>query len=92
VARIEEPLGDVAVATPAPKDELEDGDGAPAGDGSDAETPAIPLEPLGDALEQPATPVDVTGGAGLERTLEGHDTAVGEPPYTGPEKESGDAA
>jgi N utilization substance protein A len=92
VARVEEPLGDVAVATAAPKDELEDGDGAPAGNGADAATPAIPVEPLGDAPEAPATPVDVTGGAGLETTLEGHDTAVGEPPYTGPEEESGDAA
>src|SRR3954466_3452534 len=92
VARVEEPLGDVAVATAAPKDELEDGDGAPAGNGADAATPAIPVEPLGDAPEARATPVDVTGGAGLETTLEGHDTAVGEPPYTGPEEESGDAA
>jgi transcription termination/antitermination protein NusA len=93
VARIEEPLGDVAVATPAPKEELVDDDGAPAGEGSeDGAPPAIPVEPVGDALEQPQTPVDVSGGAGLETTLEGHDTAVGEPPYEGADEESGNAA
>jgi N utilization substance protein A len=46
------------------------------------ERPAgIPVEPLTQAA--PDAPVDVTGGAGLERTLEGHETAVGEPPAEG---------
>ncbi|MFL5933229.1 MAG: transcription termination factor NusA [Gaiellaceae bacterium] len=85
VARIEEPRGDVAVATPAPKDELEDeGGGVP----ENAAEPSISVEPLGaedEAETQAETPVDVSGGAGLEKTLEGHDTAVGEPPSTGPE-------
>jgi N utilization substance protein A len=44
----------------------------------------IPVE-AAEPEEQPETPVDVTGGAGLETTLEGHDTAVGEPPAAGPE-------
>jgi transcription termination/antitermination protein NusA len=79
VARIEEPAGEVAVATPAPKEELEDS--APA---TEAE-PSIPVEPADEAPEAPETPVDVTGGAGLETTLEGHETAVGEPPASGPE-------
>jgi N utilization substance protein A len=54
----------------------------------------IPVEPLDEvpAAEDIETPVDVSGGAGLEQTLEGHDTAVGEPPYAGPEEERGDAA
>jgi len=37
------------------------------------------------------TPVDVTGGAGLETTLEGHDRTAGEVLYTGPDTEREDA-
>jgi transcription termination/antitermination protein NusA len=88
VARVEEPRGDVAVATPAPKDELEDEEVAPA---AEATPSAVPVETPDEAPEQPRTPVDVTGGSGLEKTLEGHDTAVGEPPAAGPEKEEKEA-
>jgi N utilization substance protein A len=37
------------------------------------------------------TPVDVTGGAGIETTLEGHDRTAGEVLYTGPDTEREDA-
>src|SRR5829696_3252987 len=37
------------------------------------------------------TPVDVTGGAGLETTLEGHDRTVGDVLYTGPDSGREDA-
>jgi N utilization substance protein A len=51
------------------------------------EVPAgIPVEPAsaidGDEAE---TPVDVTGGAGIEETLDGHETTIGDVLYTGPE-------
>ena len=77
VARVEEPAGDVAIATEAPKEDLVDG-GAP--EEAEEPAPAIPVETTDEAPEQPETPVDVTAGAGLETTLEGHDTAVGEVP------------
>src|SRR5438105_6143333 len=78
VARVEEPGGDVAIETEAPKEDLVNDEGAP----EEAEEPAtaIPVESTDEASEQPETPVDVTAGAGLETTLEGHDTAVGEVP------------
>src|SRR5213082_3109476 len=75
VARVEEPAGDVAIATEAPKEDLVDG-GAP--EEAEEPAPAIPVETTDEAPEQPETPVDVTAGAGLETTLEGHDTAVDE--------------
>ena len=37
--------------------------------------------------ETVAAPVDVTGGAGLEQTLEGHDRTIGDVLYTGPDIE-----
>src|SRR5947199_8051490 len=77
VARVEEPAGDVAIATEAPKEDLVDG-GAP--EEAEEPAPAIPVETTDEAPEQPETPVDVTAGTGLETTLEGHDTAVGEVP------------
>jgi transcription termination/antitermination protein NusA len=62
---------DVAHPEVAPPDEV------PAG---------IPVEqapPVEEAATE--TPVDVSGGAGLEETVEGHETTVGEPPASGPE-------
>jgi transcription termination/antitermination protein NusA len=57
------------------------------------ERPAgVPVEPLGDEPAGEQGPVDVTGGAGLETTLEGHETAVGEPPAAGPEERADDRA
>jgi transcription termination/antitermination protein NusA len=51
------------------------------------EVPAgIPVEqapPVEEAATE--TPVDVSGGVGVEETLEGHETTVGEPPAPGPE-------
>jgi hypothetical protein len=46
----------------------------------------IPVEASadGDAGDDTTT-VDVSGGAGLERTLDGHDTTVGDELYTGAE-------
>src|SRR5919198_2309787 len=84
VARVEEPPGEVAVATPFPREDVV----VDVGERQPEERPeGIPVEPAAEAPEQPVTPVDVTGGAGLERTLEGHETAVGEPPATGSEEE-----
>jgi len=77
VGRVEEPAGEVAIATEAPKEDLVDG-GAP--EEAEEPAPAIPVETTDEAPEQPETPVDVTAGAGLETTLEGHDTAVDEVP------------
>src|SRR6184192_4555199 len=77
VGRVEEPAGEVAIATEAPKEDLVDG-GAP--EEAEEPAPAIPVETTDEAPEQPETPVDVTAGTGLETTLEGHDTAVGEVP------------
>ena len=70
VARVEEPAGAVVPHVP--------GEG---GSPEEAEEPApsIPVEATDGAPEQPQTPVDVTG-AGLEATLEGHETTVGEVP------------
>jgi N utilization substance protein A len=59
------------------------------------EVPAgIPVEPASSA-DGDASPVDVSGGAGLEETLDGHETTRGDVLYTGPEggdEESSDAA
>ena len=77
MGRVEEPAGEVAIATEAPKEDLVDG-GAP--EEAEEPAPAIPVETTDEAPEQPETPVDVTAGAGLETTLEGHDTAVDEVP------------
>jgi N utilization substance protein A len=55
----------------------------------DDPTGGIPFE-RGDG-EAPATPVDVTGGAGLETTLEGHERTEGEVLYTGPDGDREDA-
>ncbi|HKG44542.1 MAG TPA: transcription termination factor NusA [Gaiellaceae bacterium] len=55
----------------------------------------IPIEPLDVAAQEQETAVDVSGGAGRETTLEGHETTTGEPPYSGAEgseEESGDPA
>ncbi len=51
------------------------------------EVPAgIPVEQAPPVEEAAAeTPVDVSGGVGVEETLEGHETTVGEPPAPGPE-------
>src|SRR5439155_6389686 len=76
VARVEEPAGEVAVATEAPKDEVL-GEAAP--EEAEQPEPSIPIERVEEAPEQPETPVDGTGGAGHETTLEGHET-VGEVP------------
>jgi N utilization substance protein A len=58
-----------------------------------AEVPAgIPVEASavdGDAGDD-TSPVDVSGGAGLEETLDGHDTTVGDVLYTGAESGDGD--
>ena len=53
----------------------------------DDPTGGIPYEaPDGDGDgDRAQTPVDVTGGAGLETTLEGHERTAGEVLYTGPE-------
>jgi N utilization substance protein A len=48
------------------------------------EVVAAASEPADGELE---TPVDVTGGVGLETTLEGHETTTGEVLYTGAETE-----
>src|SRR6266702_4028797 len=61
VARVEEPAGDVAIATEAPKEDLVDDEGAP--EETEEPAPAIPVETTDEAPEQPETPVDVTGGA-----------------------------
>jgi N utilization substance protein A len=52
-----------------------------------AEVPAaIPVEASVDGeAGDDTTPVDVSGGAGLERTLDGHETTVGDELYTGAE-------
>jgi N utilization substance protein A len=89
VARVEEPAGEVVVATAAPKEELLDEGG---GAEPDEPAPTIPVEPIDDAPEQSETPVDVTGGAGLETTLEDHETTVGEPPASGPERKADEEA
>jgi len=64
VARIEEPAGEAILPpdpeVPAPEAERADPDPVPAG---------VPLE-RGPVDEQVETPVDVTGGAGLERTTD----------------------
>ncbi len=78
VGRVEEPAGDIAIATEAPKEDLVNDESAP--EEAEEPAPAIPVETTDEAPEQPETPVDVTAGAGLETTLEGHDTAVGEVP------------
>jgi transcription termination/antitermination protein NusA len=51
------------------------------------EVPAgIPVEPSSASDgDEPETAVDVTGGAGTEQTLDGHDTTRGDVLYTGPE-------
>jgi N utilization substance protein A len=58
--------------------------GAPNAD-EDGDTRVEETEPTVD------TPVDVTGGAGLATTLEGHDRTVGDVLYTGPDTEREDA-
>jgi N utilization substance protein A len=80
--RIEEPLGEGAVPAPGEDD-------TPAGveHAEPAEVPAgIPVEASSDggAGDDVGT-VDVSGGAGLERTLDGHETTVGDVLYTGAE-------
>src|SRR5205823_10029419 len=89
VARVEEPAGEVAVATEAPKDEVL---GEAAAEEAERPEPSIPVEPAVEAREQPETPVDVTGGAGLERTLEGHEATLGEVPASAADEESEPAA
>src|ERR671935_3126529 len=74
VARVEEPAGDVAVATPFPREDVVEG----VGEREAEERPAgIPVEPAADAPERPETPV---ADIGVEQTLEGHETTTGEPP------------
>jgi N utilization substance protein A len=89
--RIEEPLGDVAPALPG-----EDPVPNEPRLAEPAEVPAgIPVEQTdGDAAEalDAQTPVDVSGGAGLEETLDGHETTIGEPPAPGAETTSGEAS
>jgi N utilization substance protein A len=62
-------------------------DAAGPGHAPPAEVPAgIPVEPTGSAADaEDTTPVDVSGGTGLEQTLDGHDTTVGDELYTGAE-------
>ena len=50
---------------------------------SEAEASAVPVQPAEEVPGRPETPVDVSGGAGPETTLEDHETAVGEPPAAG---------
>ena len=71
-------------ATAVLKDEGEIEFGAPHPQEAPPEKDPIPVEPLGEAAEEPEP----------ETTLEGHETAVGEPPATGPEQqeEQNDAA
>jgi transcription termination/antitermination protein NusA len=71
-------------ATAVLKDEGEIEFDAPHPQQAPPEKDPIPVEPLGDAAEEPEP----------ETTLEGHETAVGEPPATGPEQqeERNDAA
>jgi hypothetical protein len=66
------------------KDEGEIEFDAPHPQQAPPEKDPIPVEPLGEAAEEPEP----------ETTLEGHETAVGEPPATGPEQqeERNDAA
>jgi N utilization substance protein A len=50
------------------------------------EVPAgIPVEQTASAGGDDATAIDVSGGAGLEQTLDDHETTRGDIPYTGPE-------
>ena len=76
--RIAEPAGDVALDAPG------DGPGSPEL-APPAQVPAgIPVEHAsGDGGAIAETPVDVSGGAGLEQTLDGHETTIGEPPAEG---------
>jgi transcription termination/antitermination protein NusA len=71
-------------ATAVLKDEGEIEFDAPHPQQAPPEKDPIPVEPLGEAAEEPEP----------ETTLEGHETAVGEPPATGPEQqeERNDAA
>jgi transcription termination/antitermination protein NusA len=71
-------------ATAVLKDEGEIEFDAPHPQQAPPEKDPIPVEPLGEAAEEPEP----------ETTLEGHETAVGEPPATGPEQqeEQNDAA
>jgi N utilization substance protein A len=58
-----------------------------AGHAAPAEVPAgIPVEPTGGASDgDDTTTVDVSSGAGLEQTLDGHDATIGDDLYTGAE-------
>jgi transcription termination/antitermination protein NusA len=84
--RIEEPLGEGASAPG--EDETPEG----AELAEPADVPAgIPVEAAaeGSGDGDDVTTVEVSGGAGLEQTLDGHETTVGDVLYTGPE--GGDA-
>jgi len=72
----DDPLGGIRVeATAGAPNANEDGDAG----GEETEAAAVD------------TPVDVTGGAGLETTLEGHDRTHGDVLYTGPDSQREDA-
>jgi N utilization substance protein A len=82
-------LADVTAAGPgdapvAGEDETLETGGAQPQRVEDDPHAGIPIEVVA-VEEQIETPVDVTGGAGLEQTLEGHATTEGEPPYEGSE-------
>src|SRR3954451_14216628 len=47
----------------------------------------IPVEPVSHDDEGGLAPVDVSGGAGLEKTLEGHEDTIGDPPAAGTEED-----
>jgi hypothetical protein len=87
VARVKDPADEVAVVTEAPNEEVLD-EGAAAQ--QDEPVPAVPVGPTDGAAEQLETPVEVTGGAGLETTLDGHETTAGEPPAAGQERKAGE--
>ena len=83
-----EELGGAAVHIAAGESEVAaEVEGATEGEAAEpAEAvPGVLVEPSAGAGDEPAAPVDVTGGAGLEQTLEGHETTLGEVPASGPE-------
>jgi N utilization substance protein A len=88
VGRVEDPAEPlVRDSGPVEGASVEPG-GSPDEPRSPEPAPSIPVEPTDEAPEQPETPVDVTGGAGLEKTLEGHETTVGEVPASSAGEES----